>query len=407
MMITNKINLDLQKPGTTPTIHAVQNDSYSRNLEITLYADRLPFVFPETGRVLIRYRKSDGKGGEYDTLPDGRCAWWTSRNVLTIALAPQVLTTPGSVLLSVTLLDGETQLSVFPIRIAVEPIAAAKLAISENYFYTTGLLPAPVSGAVGQCLQIAAVNENGRITALKSVDMAMPQKGIDYWTSDDKEQIIQDVITALGTPVLGTVDNENNIILTGTLADGTYTLKYEFADGSVITIGTLEHHASTTDYTNQIPISTDYDDSIYNGTGYASGARIRSNGEVGTVTYTNAPNIIFLTGFIPVKNGDVVRMKNCFLDAHSSNNDETAQTYGNFIGTIYTAFYDSDKTELGKITWMEMREANEWFTYTPNSDGNVTEFTVTGENVAYLRLNPSCDGDPADAIITVNEEIPE
>jgi hypothetical protein len=226
-------------------------------------------------------------------------------------------------------------------------------------------------------------------------------------TEADRRLIVNDILAAFGESVLGRVDEQNNIILTGALADGTYTLKYEFADGSVITIGTLEHHAGTTVYTNQISISTDYDDSIYNGTGYASGARIRSNGEVGTVTYTNAPNIIFLTGFIPVKNGDVVRMKNCFLDAHSSNNDETAQTYGNFIGTIYTAFYDSDKTELGKITWMEMREANEWFTYTPNSDGNVTEFTVTGENVAYLRLNPSCDGDPADAIITVNEEIPE
>lgn len=170
MIITNKVKLDLQTPGILPTIHAVQNDSYSRNLEITLFSDRKPFVFPENGTVVIRYKKSDGKGGEYDTLPDGTAAWWTERNVLTVALAPQVLTTPGSVHLSVSLIAGGTQLSIFPIRLSVAPIAAGKIAQSENYFYITGLLPAPVSGNVGQCLRIAAVNSEGRITAVEAAD---------------------------------------------------------------------------------------------------------------------------------------------------------------------------------------------------------------------------------------------
>ena len=44
----------------------------------------------------------------------------------------------------------------------------------------------------------------------------------------------------LGTPVFGTVDTENNIILTGNLVDGTYTLKYENADGTSTVIGTLD-----------------------------------------------------------------------------------------------------------------------------------------------------------------------
>lgn len=57
--------------------------------------------------------------------------------------------------------------------------------------------------------------------------------------SVDQEAIVQQVITALGTPVFGTVDEENNIILTGELAAGTYTLKYENADGTTTVIGTL------------------------------------------------------------------------------------------------------------------------------------------------------------------------
>ena len=39
--------------------------------------------------------------------------------------------------------------------------------------------------------------------------------------------------------VYGDVDADNNIIIHGDLADGTYTLKYEYADGTKTTIGTL------------------------------------------------------------------------------------------------------------------------------------------------------------------------
>lgn len=82
----------------------------------------------------------------------------------------------------------------------------------------------------------------------KSVEFSVPQgadgrtpvKGVDYWTAADQESIVQQVIAALGTPVFGTVDAENNIILTGELADGTYTLKYEDADGNLAEIGTIE-----------------------------------------------------------------------------------------------------------------------------------------------------------------------
>lgn len=66
-----------------------------------------------------------------------------------------------------------------------------------------------------------------------------PVKGVDYWTPADQESIVQQVITALGTPVFGRVDADNNIILTGELADGTYTLKYEDAEGNVAEIGTI------------------------------------------------------------------------------------------------------------------------------------------------------------------------
>ena len=392
MMITNKINLDLQKPGTTPTIHAVQNDSYSRNLEIALFSNHRIFSFPENAAVVIRYKKSDGKGGEYDTLPDGNIAWQADRNILTVALAPQVLTTPGSVFLTVSLIADGTQLTLFPIRLSVDPVAAAKMAKSEDYFYVTGLLPAPVSGKVGQLLRIAAVNDRDRITAMEAVDSHTPQKGIDYWTDADKESIVQDVINALGTPVFGTVDENNNIVLTGALADGTYTLKYEDDDGNLITIGTLEHTAG---YTNQIPISTDTDGSIYNdGQGWKTDCRLNSSGLVAALEGME------VTGFIPIRYGDTVYLKNVGYTPGRGN-----------ITQSYIFCYDSNKNPLGYC--ISDRFAS---LYNPimDSDGYLIQFSADEttffddrhgdiSNMAYFRLN--CESITNESIITVNEPI--
>lgn len=172
MITTSKIKMDLTRPGVTPLVHAVQADRYSRNLEIALYSDGKPFAIPEAVSVVIRYSKFDGKGGEYDTLPDGTQAWSAKRNVLTVALAPQVLTMPGFVEVSIALIVQEIQLSVFAIKLHVQPTASAKIADSEDYFYVTGILPAPSEAEAGQYFRIAAVDENGKITAVEAVTLS-------------------------------------------------------------------------------------------------------------------------------------------------------------------------------------------------------------------------------------------
>lgn len=78
-----------------------------------------------------------------------------------------------------------------------------------------------------------------------------PVKGTDYFTAADQEAIVQQVIAALGTPVFGTVDADNNIILSGDLGDGTYTVKYEDAEGNVTEIGTI----SATETSGEIPLT--------------------------------------------------------------------------------------------------------------------------------------------------------
>lgn len=168
MIITNKLTMDLAKPDWMAAIDAVQDDRYSRNLEISLYVGGESWPIPEDASAVIRYSKSDGKGGIYDTLPDGTSAWSAADNVLTIALAPQVLTTPGSVLLAVTLTRGIHQISTFAVLISVHPTVHTDIAESESYVCVHSFLPAPADGAVGQYLRVAAVDEHGHITALDS-----------------------------------------------------------------------------------------------------------------------------------------------------------------------------------------------------------------------------------------------
>ena len=70
-------------------------------------------------------------------------------------------------------------------------------------------------------------------------------------TDADKAEIVQTVLDRLGgQPVSGVVDVNNNIIISGSLADGTYTIKYENADGTYTDIGAFVVGATGPVYTN-------------------------------------------------------------------------------------------------------------------------------------------------------------
>lgn len=121
MIIASKIHMDLQHPGTPQIVHAVQADCYCRHLEISLYSGKEPWALPAGVSVLIRYRRGDRAGGKYNLLPDGTSAWHSEENVLTVALAPEVLADAGIVLLDVLIHRGEERISTFPILVKVDP----------------------------------------------------------------------------------------------------------------------------------------------------------------------------------------------------------------------------------------------------------------------------------------------
>lgn len=223
-----------------------------------------------------------------------------------------------------------------------------------------------------------------------------PVRGVDYWTEVDQEAIIQQVIAALGTPVFGTIDENKHITLSGHLANGTYTLAFEDTDGFTSEICTIKKGNS---YTNMIPLSVNSDGSEYVGAngedGYKTNTRLNSNAEESTSSATG----FNVTGFIPVKAGDVIRFKNINY------------TPGGSSSGAYVACYDSSFVKINNTT---VKEAN--LTASHSSYRPVTTYADTGyiESVtladtalpfAYFRISAS--GINEGSIITVNEEITE
>lgn len=265
---------------------------------------------------------------------------------------------------------------------------------------TVGIISAVLYNKPQSLTDAQKQQARANIGAISEVDV--PQKGVDYWTPADQESIVQQVIAALGTPVYGRVDENNNIILTGELANGTYTFKYEDAKGNLTEIGTLDWDNVL--YTNQIPISKGTDGSVLNGVGYATATRISgSNGQTSSIANANAATPSFTTGFIPVKKGDVIRLKNCWMDSAELGDD--VSPYGHRTWALLIAFYDAIGTakQSASIGWKDLPTDTNVVSGVVDTDGMYRQFTVN-VNYPYMRLNLAAI-DPAQAILTVNEPI--
>ena len=143
-------------------------------------------------------------------------------------------------------------------------------------------------------------------------------------------------------------------------------------------------------YTNQVPISTDENGNIYNGTGYKDGYRL--DGKATEAASTGS----ILTGFIPVKAGDVVRFSGVYL--------------GTGGGSENSFFFDTNKSNyshrMTPYNWKEKINVAEFEPYEYDDATHIlSSFTVPNDtSIAYVRF--SLHGTTgADAIITVNEII--
>lgn len=154
-------------------------------------------------------------------------------------------------------------------------------------------------------------------------------------------------------------------------------------------------------FTNQVPISTDTDGSIFNGVGYKENVRLSSSGGISS----SAQNGSVTTGFIPWY-GDTTYLRMQGVEWKNSS--------ANYGGHYYINAYDANKKFLTYLSAAEAPNYTHVVTVTRDSNGIETvKFSETyGTSntmlqyfraAKYIRINAYGKG--ANFVVTINEEI--
>ena len=159
-------------------------------------------------------------------------------------------------------------------------------------------------------------------------------------------------IATISGDVTGLIDENNDIILKGDLADGSYRIMYQYEDGSfsapiTVTVGEIETYANLLETAMEEGLTE-----VYNGIGYK--ANLRWSGS--SSAFVSATKCV-LTGLIPVGvDGDVLHIRGVdmvgYVDGRQSGWYHCYDSQGSRLqmssGTINTTMISTD--ENGDIT---------------------------------------------------------
>ena len=232
MMITHKLEMDLLERGDLQRIDVVQGDRNTRQLELTLFSGGNPWNISEDARVNLRYCKADGTGGWYSQWPEGTDCWSVGENVLTILLAPPVMTAEGMVFLQIELEQGEDLLATFALQMYVERNVASRVLETDNYVDR----PQWLTKQLKQWLR--DVDENGTFafakyedTPLRLYHLPLDESQERYVQDADGKVSVKDTLGKFSPPVkcpryLGwKLDGESQVYLyIGDLVDGEFRM---------------------------------------------------------------------------------------------------------------------------------------------------------------------------------------
>ena len=187
----------------------------------------------------------------------------------------------------------------------------------------------------------------------------------DIWTEAYQEAIIQGVVEALGTPVFGRVDAENNITLSGALPYGTYKVKYEDAEGNVTEIGSIVTGATVGD----IPLAW------------------RRNVNIdGTTGVESAHNTMSSTQMIPLQDGITY----------------TVTVTRRQWGKVHSYWYASDGSFLGRLEHQyDMGAPSSSDLHIP-AGGSTVLSPIAGSASFKLRFNHSSTIDEEAMVLDLN-----
>lgn len=158
-----------------------------------------------------------------------------------------------------------------------------------------------------------------------------------------------------------------------------------------------EGQGSIPNFTNQIPISLATDGNVYNGVGYKNDTRLNSSKVEATLSGAS------VSGYIPVSNGDIVRLVSGLCNTNSANTSTASP------GSCNLVLYDSSFTVLSAETLYQFYTdtTDLGFENVEIDDNNyLVKFTINSENAKYLRITFTTNISDTDTqVVTVNEEI--
>ena len=387
MIVTHKLNMDLVRRGITEVINAVQTDTYCRKVEITVAAGGVAVEFPEDVTVRGSYRKADGTRGIYDTMPDGVTkAGSVAGNVVTLSLAPQLLTAAGTAELAVQLISGETLLNVFPIQVDVAPLPGFG-GKSENYYSVSGLpqITAADNGKVltvvdGMWVAGAAVAGSGITSIEKNLILSL-FRNIVYTSAD--MGVVYAQLEALWS---GSADDSG-----GTETETTLSRISATYSGGDVAVGT-----AVTGLTGVVVTAHYSDGSTAILTGYTLMGNIAEGRNTVTVYYSGKTTTFAVTGVAESSGGNEKSIEFAAVVAGSRSTSETgALILKNNIPyqaiTIPTGVYlengRSYVVSLGSLVPVDDAGACAYRmavgTYDVNAPGRVFELPAEGDTITY------------------------
>lgn len=258
-------------------------------------------------------------------------------------------------------------------------------------------------------------DQDGKFVTVRTIKGApgkTPVKGTDYWTDEDREGIIADVthtavakqqgsenvgkilvvgadgnltLTNMPEPmsgdVVGVLDSNNNIVITGSLAEGTYVFRYADTDGTYSDIGTLTVGNGGA-YTNLADTSAD--------AGWLNDKRFStSSSNTETIKASSSRGVI--TNYIAVAPNKILRAKGL--------------NFINAVGDVtpVAAAYTADRA-FRTLVYLNSEAGGKYDENTHTSEVTLSSNVSDGE---YIRISGTLvDGYAAgDVIITLDQAI--
>ncbi len=177
-----KITLDLQRPNFATEVDAMQDDGETRILEVSLTSGGTPWNVPEGAAPMVVFRRPNYTKGMYDQLADGSPAISVDGNTVTVVLSRQMLAVPGQVRASLQFEDAQlNMLTTFPFKINVQANPYGGAQSVQDVVRLQWL-----EDELGKWLKKAA--ESGEFDGPVGPAGKTPEKGVDYFTAEEKQQ---------------------------------------------------------------------------------------------------------------------------------------------------------------------------------------------------------------------------